>query len=259
MVRDTSPPGPVIISWSGLKRWENCPQHHLRVIKKETEKQEKGRIFLPGTVCDLVQRRWLDSDDPKPGEMVQLVDQVFKETVEKAESKIHWKGNPIKDQQKVQDHCRKMVTLIEPWLMENVLPFDYSPEVKFEAHMEIPNICGEGVLAPLKMIGGIDIVVRDDKGKFRLIDLKITENDSYIRSTLAQLIFYDIAWAVIQGDWDICDQWGFLAPGLPRVLHPDHCDRRRPPRHDEPDREVRAGCLDRQLGPEAHRRRLQLV
>lgn len=229
MAREESPPGPVIISWSGLKRWENCPQHQLRVITKETEKQEKGRIFLPGTVCDLVQRRWLDSEDPQPGQMVDMVDQVFAEIVEKAESKIHWKGNPLKDQQQVRDHCRNMVSTIEPWLMENVLPFDYSPEVKFEAHMEIPYICGDGVLAPLKMIGGIDIVVRGPDGKFRLYDLKITQDGGYIRSTLAQLIFYDLAWSVIQGDWNICNEWGFLTPGLPERLIPitvDQDDRR---------------------------------
>lgn len=203
-----------------MKRWENCPQHQLRVIKKETEKQEKGRIFLPGTVCDLVQRRWLDQDDPQPGQMVEMVEQVFAETVDLAESRIHWRGNPIKDQQEVKDHCRNMVTKLEPWLIQNVLPYDWQPEFKFRAEMEIPYICGDGVRAPVRMIGGIDIVVRDDQGKFRLYDLKITKDAGYIRSTLAQLIFYDLAWGILQEDFEACNHWGFVTPGLDEQFIP---------------------------------------
>lgn len=220
-----SPPDPVTISWSGLKRWENCPQHQLRVILHQTEKQEKGRIFLPGTVCDLVQRRWLDSDNPQPGEMEQFVEDVFKETVEKGESKIKWKGNPVEDMNAVKAFCRKTVTRLEPWLMEHVLPYDYQPEVKFRAHMEVPSLC-EGMTGPVKMIGGIDILVRDDQGKFRLYDLKVTQNPDYIRSTLAQLIFYDIAWGVIQGDFYHANEWGFVTPALDdQIMIPITVDR----------------------------------
>lgn len=212
--KQLSPPNECIISWSGLKRWENCPQHQLRVITKETEKQEKGRIFLPGTVCDLAQRRWLESEDPQPGEMEQMVEEIFHEVVDKGESKIKWKGNPIEDQNNVKAYCRSTVQKLEPWLQENVLPFGYAPEVKFRAHMEVPGLC-EGQFGPVKMIGGIDIVVQDDAGKFRLYDLKTTTNSSYIRSTLAQLIFYDLAWGVIQGDFYHANEWGFVTPALP--------------------------------------------
>lgn len=212
-----SPPDPVTLSWSGLKRWENCPQHQLRVIRHETEKQDKGRIFLPGTVCDLVQRRWLDSDSPQPGQMVQMVEDIFKETVELGESKIHWKGNPVDDQNSVKGFCRDAVTRLEPWLLENVIPYDYAPEVKFRAHMEVPTEC-EGQYGPVKLIGGIDIVVRDDSDKFRLYDLKITKAMDYIKSTLAQLTFYDLAWGVIQGDFYHANAWGFVTPMLDEPL-----------------------------------------
>lgn len=221
--KPNSPPDPVIISWSGLKRWENCPQQQLRTIQHKTERSNKGRIFLPGTVCDLVQRRWLDSDDPKPGEMEQLVEIVFSETVNLAESKIPWRGNPIEDQNNVKDFCRQVVARLEPWLLENVIPFDYAPEIKFKANMQIPYVCDtaeENIKAPLRMIGGIDILVRDDKDKFHLFDLKVTRDPSYIRSTLAQLIFYDLAWGVIQGDFDHAVEWGFVAPALPEFLIP---------------------------------------
>lgn len=196
-----------------MRRWERCPQHHLRVITKEVEKQNKGRIFLPGTVCDLAQRRWLESDDPQPGEMARSVDTILTEVVEKAESKIRWFGDPREDVAKVREFCRNTVTKLEPWLQENVLPYDYQPEVRFKAHMEVPYLC-EGRYAPVMLGGGIDIVVRDHEGKFRLYDLKVTTDLGYIRSTLAQLIFYDLAWGVIQGNFYHANQWGFVTPAL---------------------------------------------
>lgn len=208
-----SPPDPVIISWSGLKRWENCPQLQLRTIRGETEKSEKGRIFLPGTITDLVQRRWLDSDNPQPGEMVQMVEEIFSQVVEEGEHVIRWRGNPIKDKQDVQDYCRETVQSLEPWLITNVLPYDYQPEVRFRAFMKVPYICDDQ-FGLVKMIGGIDIVVRGDDGKFRLYDLKTTKDPGYIRSTLAQLIFYDLAWGIIQEDFYHAAEWGFITPAL---------------------------------------------
>lgn len=224
----SSPPNPVIISWSSLKRWENCPQHQLRTIKKETRQNDKGRIFLPGTVCDLTQRRWLESSNPQKGEMEQMVEDVFNGVLAKGEHIIQWKGNPTKDKEEVKRFCRETVKNLEPWLIENVLPYEYQPEVKFRAHMEIPYIC-EGMRAPVKMIGGIDLVVRREDGRFRLYDLKITKDASYIRMTLAQLTFYDLAWGVIQGDFNLGEEWGFVVPALPEMLIPvtvDHEDRR---------------------------------
>lgn len=223
-----SPPDPVIISWSGLKRWENCPQHQLRVITKETKPSDKGRIFLPGTVLDLVQRKWLDSDDPQPGQMEEMVESIFSEVVEERESVIKWKGHPLHDQQAVKDDVREAVRKLEPWLIQNVLPYEYQPEVKFRSWMQIPYPCEGGEersFGVVKMIGGIDILVRDDKGKFRLYDLKMTRNDSYIRSTLAQLIFYDLAWGVIQGDFYHASEWGFVTPMLGEQMIPITVDR----------------------------------
>ena len=209
----SSPPDPVYVSWSGLKRWEACPQHHLRVIQKKVEKQNMGRIFLPGTVCDLTQRRWLESDNPQPGEMREMVHDVMKQVLEEGESRVNWRGDPREDAKNVLEFCRDTVTRLEPWLMDNVLPFDYQPEVKFKAHLQVPYIC-DGALGPVSMRGGIDIVVRDDQGKFRLYDLKVTKAEAYIRSTLAQLTFYDLAWGIIQGDFYHGVEWGFITPAL---------------------------------------------
>jgi hypothetical protein len=187
-----------------------------------------GRVFLPGTICDLAQRRWLSQPDPHPGQMVEMVDQIFTETVEKAESKIFWRGNPREDMEAVKTHCRTMVARLEPWLTEQVLPYDYDVEVKFKAHFEVPYIC-EGTRAPVVMGGGIDVVVRDDQGKFRIYDLKITENWDYVRTTLAQLTFYDLAWGIIHNDFEATSHWGLITPGLDERFVPssvDHNDRK---------------------------------
>lgn len=227
--KPNSPPDPVIISWSGLKRWEACPQHQLRVIQHKTEKSNKGRIFLPGTVADLVQRRFLESDAPYKGQMEEMVNEVFTEVVEEGESKILWKGNPVKDAESVRDTVRTAVNRMEPWLFQNVLPYDYQAEVKFRAHMQVPYICNDEIKAPIKMIGGIDVLVRDDKGKFRIHDLKITKDPGYMKQTLAQLTFYDLAWGLIQGDFNHAVEWSFLAPLTDEFIIPvtvDHENRR---------------------------------
>ena len=215
-----SPPDPVIISWSGLKRWENCPQHQLRTIRNEVEKSNKGRIFLPGTVTDLVQRRWLDQDNPEPGQMPEMVEEVFNEVVDLAESKIQWRGDPRDDIANVKSDVRRAVRKLEPWLLENVVPFDYQPEFRFKAHMQVPYICGDGVQGPVTMIGGIDILVRDHDQKYRIIDLKMTKDPGYIRSTLGQLTFYDIAWGVISGDFHQTVTWEFLCPMMDEFTIP---------------------------------------
>jgi hypothetical protein len=187
-----------------------------------------GRVFLPGTICDLAQRRWLSEPSPQPGRMVEMVDEIFNETVLKAESKIFWRGNPKEDQEEVRKYCRGMVQRLEPWLTEHVLPFDYDVEVKFRAHLEVPYIC-EGMRAPVTLGGGIDVVVRDDRGKFGIYDLKITESWDYVRTTLAQLTFYDLAWGIIHGDFESSSRWGLITPGLEERFVPasvGHDDRK---------------------------------
>ena len=210
-----SPPDPVIVSWSGLKRWEFCPQQQLRTIQHKTQKSSKGRIFLPGTVADLTMRRWLD--DPTACDLIDQVAVVFDEVVNQAESKIYWNGDPKKDQEAVKAQVRTALTNLEPWLRKEVLPYDYAPEWRFKAHMTVPYICGgEGAKAPVTLIGGVDVLVRDDKGKFKIFDLKMTTSDQYVRSTLGQLTFYDIAVCLVNADFSVTDEWALIAP-----LHPE--------------------------------------
>lgn len=223
---------PIRISWSSLKRLENCPQHQYRHMRQETDISQKGRIFLPGTVCDLVQRRWLDSGDPQPGQMPDMVEAVLNETIEKRESVIHWNGDAKADYARVKAHCIGQVKRLEPWLLTNVVPFEYAAEHKFEVYTLVP-FEDTGQYLPILLNGGIDIVVHDpaqpmDRG-YRLHDLKISESPSYLRSTLAQLVFYNLVWGTLYNNYDAVDYHSFVTPSLPEMEIPltlGHEDRR---------------------------------
>jgi hypothetical protein len=200
---------PVYISWSGLKRWEQCNHKHLRHIQHEVTKPN-GRVFLPGTIVDRCERRLLESDNPQRGDMAAMIDTIFDEnTGEDAEYVIRWKG---KDE--VKRTCLEAVTNLEPILWEHVLPHDYQAEFKFKAHMEVPYIV-EGMRAPVTMRGGMDIVVQKwPSGNFAIHDLKISRDKGYINKTLAQGTFYAIAWGVIQEDFSQPTEVSFFFPLL---------------------------------------------
>ena len=205
----------LLISWSGLKRYESCHQLHLRTIKQQTQKQN-ARIFLPGATADLVQREWLNQDDPKPGQMVKMVPDVLDRLTNKDRNfedfreHIRWRSDPRTDKQEITEFVTSVVTKLEPILLKLVVPYDYQPELKFRTTMGLPYL--DGRIVGVKLIGGIDIVVRDNEGRFILYDLKATKERRYIDSTLGQGIFYDIAWEAYFGVRPV--MFGFIAPAL---------------------------------------------
>jgi len=208
------------ISWSGLKRWEDCPQRHLRNVRRET-RPVNGRVFLAGNVVDSAERQWLN-EGARPGELVRLIpewmDRMCDPSSEASEYTIRWNGNARADRAAVLEKCVLAAQRLEPILLEHVAPYQFEPEKKFEVWVGIPGLNGERV--GILLTGGIDIVVRDDEGNFRLYDLKTTENRGYIRSTAAQAIFYDIAWGHWWGDHTQPREFGFIAPLLSEKLIP---------------------------------------
>lgn len=217
------------VSWSSLKRWEACHQHDYRSKRGEAKSIKDGRIFLPGTIADRLMREWLESEDPQPGQMVENIEEMFRRYAfpetdderEEAQYVIKWKGDKRQDQQDVKDFVRRTVTDLEPILMREVIPHDYHPELRFRTSVGLPLF---GQTARVTLIGGIDIAVRlreadQATGRYRLFDLKTTVNDDYIRSTLGQGIFYDIAFGHWIGDKNQPEQFGFIAPGLPEKIY----------------------------------------
>ena len=208
------------ISWSGLQRYELCHQKHLRYIEgKALRSPWSSRDFLAGNVADRVQREWLRLPDPQPGQMVAMVpdmlDRWSNPDREEPEFKpVKWKGDPREDRREVLAFCTEVVRKLEPILLKHVVPYDYQPELRFETHMAVPYL--DGRLVAVKLVGGIDIVVRMPSGDFVLFDLKATKSDAYIAKTLGQGIFYDMAWKAY---WGVHPIWfGFIAPALDEQL-----------------------------------------
>lgn len=209
------------ISWSGLKRYEECGQRHLRNVRREVKSQQNGRIFLAGNVVDHSQRQFLN-EGGKPGRLIELIpewmDRLCDPTDEDAEYIIKWQGNPAADRKKVLDKCLLAARRLEPILLEHVVPYTYEPEKKFKVWVGIPDPWGNRV--GIQLTGGIDIVVRDDDGNFKLFDLKTTADKNYLRSSAGQAVFYDIAWGHWWGDRAQPATFGFIAPLLTEKMIP---------------------------------------
>lgn len=200
------------VSWSSLRRWEECHQHQLRTIQGKAS-SGNGRIFLPGTLADLCMRRWLESDSPQPGGMHEYLDGLFiTHTGPDAEYQIKWIGDPRADGRRVKQSVSEMLTVLEPMLTQRVLPYRYQPEVKFRQDIGIPGL-HPGQTRVVTMIGGMDILVQDDNDDYEVMDLKATHDDGYAKKVLGQLIFYSVAVAFM---FDLPTQpkrASFLMPG----------------------------------------------
>jgi hypothetical protein len=171
-------------------------------------------------VADRVQRAWLALPDPQPGQMAAMVpdmlDQWSNPERDNPEFQpVRWRGgDPQRDRAEVLEFCTLVVTRLEPILLKHVVPFDYQPELRFETWIGLPDPSGD--IKPVRLVGGIDIVVRLPDDRFVLFDLKATKQDSYIGKTLGQGIFYDISWKHYWGEHPV--RFGFIAPALDERL-----------------------------------------
>lgn len=214
---------PIRISWTSLKTWEGCrTKYRMTYHEKRWAHDKDTRVFLAGTVADRIMRAWLESDDPQPGQMASWVDEFMERHThgEEAEGVRKWRGDPREDYARIRDKVERTVTRLEPWLIRYVLPHEYHPELRFETWLHIPAPGGEGKM-PVLLVGGIDIAVRfappDDEhpvGRYRLHDLKTTESSEYVRKTLGQSTFYDIAFGSWIGNAAQPEGFSFVFPLL---------------------------------------------
>jgi hypothetical protein len=179
------------ISWSQIRSSSECKQKaHLQRMKKDSPHRDL-RMFTPGTVVDLVMRRWLEGEAAL-GNMPEMVEEILnKEEVEckeKEQGIIKWKDKT--DKKTViafcQDACRKL----EPILVELALPFNYEPAKRFKVPVLVPYL--DGCPTVVELTGEMDLLTRDTEGQLGLWDLKITQNSEYWRKVLGQLVFYSI-------------------------------------------------------------------
>lgn len=183
------------ISWSQLQAFELC-SHRSNLLRKQKRSPATDiRNFFHGTVCDRVMRAWLSSSDPLPGEMSEMVEDYIVKCLDDAkenqEGVVRWKHKG--DREEMAAYCRSLLTGLEPMLFRWVIPYEYQPEFRFRVPIRIPYL--DGSMAEIELIGGMDILVR----RLRVppmwfgYDLKATQNPDYIRKTLGQGIFYDVA------------------------------------------------------------------
>lgn len=184
------------VSWSALQAHELCKQRAKLMREKKKSPVTNVRPFFHGNVADRTMRRWLDSDDPQPGQMATWVDEMVEscliEAKDSGDGSVQWKHST--DRAEMTEWVRVLVNRLEPFLIREVLPFDYQPEFKFRIPMRVPDLAGN--TTEIDLVGGMDILVRESAGPPEVwagYDLKATANPDYLRKTLAQGIFYAVA------------------------------------------------------------------
>lgn len=203
----TSPKGHkhLKISWSALGRFEECKRQNRLVSTGHRSHFQDRRNFLQGTVVDLAMRTLLetagDRTDPQPGLLHEFVKDHFRIAISKDSGEkgiIKWKGNPEEDKIRILKRCLKAADRLEPWLYENVLPYEYLPEARGVGTIGIPDENDE--LQRVDLFFATDILLRIEEGNWSILDLKITENEQYTSGkTLGQLTFYAIGLAARLG------------------------------------------------------------
>lgn len=177
------------------------------------------RNFLPGKIADMAMRRWLEEISPEPGGMKLHVPQILEESIAPdAEGVVKWRGNPNEDKKNVLDMAMEAVENLEPILLEKVIPYDYRPEFRITAPINIPGLDGKPVTVELFLAA--DVAVCRDEGWYGLYDLKVTRGGGYMDSTLGQLIFYDLAFRAWTGFHP--KEHEFWAPLLKEKIIPMH-------------------------------------
>ena len=181
------------VSWSALRTAEECKQKGFlnRTGKKAT--MENMRVFFPGTVTDRVVRDWL-LEDPynNPGRMPEMVEAIMKreaDLIDEGRGKLIWKD--ASDRESVLRDCIEAVTKIEPALNKLVLPYDYDVDFRFKAPVMMPHPSGD--MEQVVLNGAMDIITRDDNGRYSVWDVKHTRDNYYWKKTKGQLSFYDLS------------------------------------------------------------------
>jgi hypothetical protein len=123
--------------------------------------------------------------------MHDLVDYWFDRAVAEGEERgtIRWRSK--NDKRDIFKVCQAATLLLQPILEFRVLPYDYEPAKRFYTPVKLRNPDGQSVEIILR--GEFDLLVRDDKGRFSVWDLKTTADNDYWKKTLGQLVFYDLA------------------------------------------------------------------
>jgi hypothetical protein len=197
------------LSWSRLLVFEQC-KAKSKLSRKHKNPTMDIRNFFGGTIADRAMRAWLLEDDPRPGFMAERIEEILvreeKKAIEDGDGVVRWKNKS--DKGNTIAFCIELVNRLEPILYDKVIPYEYQPAHRFNYPVTIPHL--DGTPTDILLVGEIDVLCRNDQGKFSLWDLKATKNDAYWKKTWGQLVFYDIA--IQAGFDDYCENTGLIQP-----------------------------------------------
>lgn len=179
------------ISWSSLKSHEACKQQAYLARSGKRSPVMDHRVFFGGSVVDRVMRWWLENDAP-PGAMPARVESIMdaeqQHMVEEGDGIVRWRH--ANDRSELLVWCVELVRRMEPLLQKHVLPYEFEVAKRFKVPVQIPYLDGRPVW--INLIGEIDLLVRHPDMRFRVWDLKGTNDNSYWKKVLGQLLFYDV-------------------------------------------------------------------
>lgn len=177
------------ISWTSLRIHDECRQRAYLQRTHHRASAGDSRVFFAGRLVDHVMRVWLA--DPQPGAMPELVTQMIDAEEQEVRSDgrgvVRWRDP--QDKAAVADRCREAATRLEPLLTRLVVPFPHKVGHRFKVPVKVPGL--DGTPTAVDLTGELDLLVTEPGGR-KVWDLKITDDDSYWRRTVGQLIFYDL-------------------------------------------------------------------
>lgn len=208
---ERDPNAPIRISWSQLRTHSECKQKsYLQRTGHRSPTADKRNMF-PGTVVDRVMRDWLNLENPEPHLMPSMVESILQreetESIENGDGIVKWRDQS--DKTRVLKWCIELVKRLEPCLNALVLPYPYEPAKRFVSPLWLPYM--DGTPKEVHLIGEIDLLVGEALPRYAVWDLKATEDNSYWRKTLGQLVFYDLA-VQTMFETEPCTRTGLIQP-----------------------------------------------
>lgn len=184
------------VSWSKLRAYTECRQKAFLQSTGHRNKAADIRIFAPGNVVDLAMRDWLANPSIPMRDLIpEVLSRFEQESKDTEQGVIRWRTTD--DRSSVLEWCQTLADELEVILRELVLPHQVEVGYWFKAPLTIPYL--DGTLRTIFLRGEMDIFVTTLGGDREVWDLKATENESYWRKTVGQLVFYDIACFLLTG------------------------------------------------------------
>lgn len=183
------------LSWSALRQWTECRQKSYLHRMGRRDPRGDIRQYFHGTVVDRCMRAYLNSEEKFSGQMAQSVKEIMdfeeKKAAEEGDGVVKWKSRA--DKIEMLEFCQNLVNKLEPILEELVIPNEYEPSKRFRAPVVIPYL--DGSPTTVNLIGEMDILVRipEPHNLWEIWDLKATKNEYYWKTSIGQLVFYDLS------------------------------------------------------------------